>query len=107
MENNRARPPPRLGVGLLASSNVKLLGINLDAKAESSFVSQVSVIADMEQLESMINLVIKSTLFLTDLALRNRKEKLLGAYMTYITGSYIPQSYIINIRIFNVKIYKM
>ena len=55
VENNRARPPPRLGVGLLASSNVKPLGVNLDAKAESSFVSQVSVIADMEQLMSMIN----------------------------------------------------
>ena len=28
MDNNRVRPPPRLGVGLLDSSNVKSLGVN-------------------------------------------------------------------------------
>ena len=28
VENNRVRPPQRLGVGLLASSNVKPLGVN-------------------------------------------------------------------------------
>ena len=28
VENNRAIPPPRLGVGLLASDNVRPVGVN-------------------------------------------------------------------------------
>ena len=28
VDKNRARPPPRLGVGLLATSNMKPLGVN-------------------------------------------------------------------------------
>ena len=42
-----------------------------EARVESSLVSQVSVIENIEQFESIIDWVIKSTLLRTDLALRN------------------------------------
>ena len=58
-ENNRSRPPRRCGVYLLARNTLKQSGVSLEARAESSIVSQVSVIADIEQLESIINCVIK------------------------------------------------
>ena len=46
-ENNRARPPRRCGVYLLSSNTLKPSGASLEARAESSIVSQVSVIADI------------------------------------------------------------
>ena len=70
-ENNIARPPRRYDVELLESNTLKPAGVSWEARAEASIVSQVSVIADIEQLESIINCVIKSTLFITDLALRS------------------------------------
>ena len=54
-EINRARPPPLCDVDLFASNNLKPLGVSWEARAESSLVSQVSVIADIEQLESIID----------------------------------------------------
>ena len=58
-ENNRARPPRRCDVYLLASNTLKPSGVSLEPRAESSIVSKVSVIADIEQLESIMNCVIK------------------------------------------------
>ena len=55
---------------LLAIYTLKPSGVSWEAIAESSLVSQVSVISDIEQLESLINVVLKSTLFRNDLALR-------------------------------------
>ena len=49
-ENNRARPPRQCGVYLLASNNLKPSGVSWEARAESSIISQVSVITDIEQL---------------------------------------------------------
>ena len=56
---------------LLASNTLKLSGVSWEARAESPIVNQVSVMTDIEQLESIINCVIKSTLFRTDLELRS------------------------------------
>ena len=56
---------------LLAINTLKLSGVSWEARAESSIVSQVSVIVDLEKLESIINCVIKSTLLLTVIALRS------------------------------------
>ena len=50
---------------------LKTIRVSWDARAESSIVSQVSVISEIEKLESIINCVIKLTLFRTDLALRS------------------------------------
>ena len=58
-------------VYLLAINTLKPSGVSWAARAESSIVIQVSVIADLEKLESIIICVIKSTLFLTYLALRS------------------------------------
>ena len=72
-ENNRARPPRWYDVYLLANNTLKppWWWVSWKARVESAIVSQVSVIADIEQLESIINFVIKSTLFRADLALRS------------------------------------
>ena len=56
---------------LLIINTLKQSEVSWEAKAESSIVSQVSVIAEIEKLESIINCVIKLTLFRTDLALRS------------------------------------
>ena len=88
-ENNRARPPLRCdiyiyiyryikSIYLLASNTLKPSGVSWEARAISPIVNQVSEITDIEQLESIINCVIKSTLFRTDLELRNLKEYFLG-----------------------------
>ena len=58
-------------VYLLEINTLKPSGVSWTARAESSIVIQLSVIADLEKLESIIYCVIKSTLFLTDLALRS------------------------------------
>ena len=52
---------------LLASNTLKPSGVSWEARAESQIANQVSVMTDIEQLESIINCVIKSTLFRTDL----------------------------------------
>ena len=49
-DNNRARPPRRCGVYLLANNTLKPAGFGWEVKSESLVVSQVSVIADIEQL---------------------------------------------------------
>ena len=58
-------------VYLLAINALTPSVVSWEARAESSIVSQVSVIVDLEKLESIINCVIKLTLFLTDQALRS------------------------------------
>ena len=58
-------------VYLFAINTLKPSVVSWEVRAESSIVSQVSVIVDLEKLELIINCVIKSTLFLTDLALRS------------------------------------
>ena len=59
---------------LLSINTLKPSGVSLEARAESPIVNQVSVMTDIEQLESIINCVIKSTLFGTDLELRIEKN---------------------------------
>ena len=59
-ENKRVRPPRRCDIYLLTSNTLKQVGVSWEARAESSIVSQVSVIADLDKLESIIKCVIKS-----------------------------------------------
>ena len=49
-DNNRARPPRRCDVYLLANNTLKPSGVTWVARAEASIISQVSVIAYIEQL---------------------------------------------------------
>ena len=49
-ENNIARPPRRCDVYLLARDTLKPSGVSWESRAESSIVSQISVIADIKQL---------------------------------------------------------
>ena len=56
---------------LIRKQYFKTIGVSWEAIQESPIVNQVSVMTDIEQLESIINCVIKSNLFRTDLELRS------------------------------------